>query len=247
MLRSLTYAALRRPDDAKLIVADVIVVGLTPGAICAACRYARGGFSVAMLSGNREYRPGGMITGGLTAVDLQNPASLGGLSREVFDRADVYYGRARGQSYQTTPSGMLVIFEQMLAEHSIRVFYTRGIDAARKDGARLVGIRTRDGYTASGKHFVDGTYEGDLLAFAGVPYAIGREATYEFGEVHAGFHYNNDDETFTWNGVAAVRGPLHHAWRAVERHAAGDLAGQCRRGEWRGGPGAAGLSISAPP
>ena len=52
-----------------------------------------------------------------------------------------------------------------------------------------------DGETYRGRMFVDATYEGDLLAAAGVDYHVGREANGVYGE--------------TWNGIQV--GTLHHA------------------------------------
>jgi len=207
MLRSVIYATLGRPEDDRTVVVDVAVYGATPGGITAAVSAKRHGLRVALIGGWREYRLGGMMTGGLCAVDLQNPLSLGALSREVFDRADVLYGRERGASYQVTPSGIESVFRDMLAAENIPVYWTRGIDAARREGNRLRGFRTRDGLNCTAKVFIDASYEGDLLAFAGVPYRVGREAAYEFGEIHAGFHIADDDDGFTWKGQALTIDP----------------------------------------
>lgn len=200
MLKSVQFAALQRPEDPRSVVADVVVYGATPGGICAAVSASRHGLSVALVGGWREFKLGGMMSGGLCATDLQNPVSLGGLSREVFDRLDAIFNRARNSSFQMTPSVIEYVFQQMIAEQNISVYWTRGISGARKEGNRLSGFQTRDGLTAQAKVFVDASYEGDLIAFAGVPYHIGREAMYEFGEVHAGFHMNNDDVGFSWKG-----------------------------------------------
>ena len=54
-----------------------------------------------------------------------------------------------------------------------------------QDG-RIRSISTADGSVFAGTAFIDATYEGDLMAAAGVTYKIGREGTDEFGEEWAG-------------------------------------------------------------
>ena len=50
-----------------------------------------------------------------------------------------------------------------------------------KDG-RIVALRMESGRVFRGKVFVDATYEGDLMAGAGVQYHVGREANSVYGE-----------------------------------------------------------------
>ncbi|MFT6832726.1 MAG: hypothetical protein ACJAZN_002904, partial [Planctomycetota bacterium] len=63
-----------------------------------------------------------------------------------------------------------------------------------KDGTRIIAITTLGGDRFEGKMFIDTTYEGDLLATAGVSYHVGREAGSVYRE--------------KWNGVQT--GVLHH-------------------------------------
>jgi hypothetical protein len=180
------HAALRRPDDPRSVEVDCAVYGATPGGIIAAVSAKRHGLTTAIIGGWRERVVGGMMTGGLGVTDLNNDAAVGGISREVFDRLDAHYGRARGQSYNFEPSVCQAIFEQMLDEEGIPVYWTTGIDAARREGNRLRGFRTRDGLNCSARVFVDASYEGDLVAYSGVPYRYGREPQYLFGETYNG-------------------------------------------------------------
>ena len=61
-----------------------------------------------------------------------------------------------------------------------------------EDG-RITQFRTMSGSTYRGKVFIDATYEGDLMAAAGVGYHVGREANSVYNE--------------TWNGVQP---DVHH-------------------------------------
>jgi hypothetical protein len=58
----------------------------------------------------------------------------------------------------------------------------------------IVSIRTLQGLSFTGRMFIDATYEGDLMAAAGVEYHVGRESREQYGE--------------QWNGVQT--GVLHH-------------------------------------
>jgi hypothetical protein len=90
-----------------------------------------------------------------------------------------------------------MVFEGFVAEHGIPVERDQWLDrgtGVRKEGARLVSITMLSGRTYRGRMFIDATYEGDLLAAAGVTYHVGREAQSTYGE--------------RWNGVQT--GVLHH-------------------------------------
>ena len=64
-----------------------------------------------------------------------------------------------------------------------------------KDGPKIVAITMESGRAFRGRVFLDATYEGDLMAAAGVSYAIGREANSKYAE--------------TLNGVQVKRA-IHH-------------------------------------
>jgi hypothetical protein len=89
------------------------------------------------------------------------------------------------------------VFEGYVKEFAIQVDRDEWLDRAKgvkKDGARIASITTLSGKTYTGKMFIDASYEGDLMAAAGVPYHIGRESNSVYGE--------------KWNGVQV--GVLHH-------------------------------------
>jgi hypothetical protein len=68
------------------------------------------------------------------------------------------------------------IFREMLQEASVPVRHHQRLASVRKRGARIVSIRMEDGSEYRAKMFVDASYEGDLMAKAGVQYHVGREA-----------------------------------------------------------------------
>jgi hypothetical protein len=101
------------------------------------------------------------------------------------------------------------IFDAWLAEHAIEIVRAarldreRGVEVAPAAGGaagpRILSITTlaepgRPARRFVGKVFIDATYEGDLMAAAGVRYHVGREANAVYGE--------------QWNGNQV--GILHH-------------------------------------
>src|SRR5690606_11181167 len=82
------------------------------------------------------------------------------------------------------------IFEEFVRENQIEVhrdeWLNRESGVKMKDG-EIASIQTLSGKVYSGKIFIDATYEGDLMAAAGVDYHVGREANAVYGE--------------RWNGV----------------------------------------------
>lgn len=218
----LVYTMTDRPCDYRSDTeqyADVIVYGGTSAAVTAAVEVARSGKSVIVVSPDRHL--GGMSSGGLGYTDSGNTAAIGGLSREFYHRIWRYYNRpgawnrqprsAFGNRGQQTaaildadstmwvfePHAAEQIFEELISEHRVRVFRDEWLDrehGVATDRGTIRSIRTLSGKRFAGKVFIDATYEGDLMAAAGVGYRIGRESAATYGEC--------------WNGVQT--GICHH-------------------------------------
>ncbi len=199
--------------------ADILVYGCTSGAITAAIQARRMEKTVIMVCPEKHL--GGLTAGGLGWTDSGNKAVIGGLSREFYHRVYLEYQKPEtwrwqkreqyGNKGQDTAAmdanaRTMMIFEPHVAENvyeawvkelKIPIYRDAWLDRAkgvRKDGNRIVSIRTLDGRTFSAKAFIDATYEGDLMAAAGVDYHVGREAKAT---------YNED-----WAGIQT--GTLHH-------------------------------------
>jgi len=189
--------------------ADVVVYGATPGGIAAAISAARLGHSVALV----EYHGniGGMSASGLGKSDIETREAIGGLFREFVGRVKAYYIEKYGpdsenvrlsrDGYYYEPHVAENLFHTMLnGEGSrIRLFLRRRLSEVLRDASRVRGMRavhrdTGATETFHGRIFIDATYEGDLAAFAGCRYRLGRESRKEFGELHAGVIYQ-DHET----------------------------------------------------
>jgi hypothetical protein len=176
--------------------ADVIVYGATPGGFCAAIAAAREGASVILLEPTRHV--GGLSTGGLSHCDSNQMRreTLMGLFDEWHRRiVKDYTDRGLPAPYDASlkdsakwtfePHVAMRVTQTMLKEAGVTVLTGRHLKSVTKDGPRIASLVTKDG-TFSAKVFVDGTYEGDLMAAAGVDWTIGREGRAEFGESLAG-------------------------------------------------------------
>ncbi len=199
VLLLLTAATARPSADAAPPAFDVIVFGGTSAGVMSAVAAGRAGDRVLLLEPG--YLIGGMMSGGLTKTDIGKKDTIGGLSREFFQRVVSYYTRTYGETSTQArtardtlvfePSVAGRIFAEMLADAKVVVRTKEQLDATRvRDGA-IEEIVTRHYETgARPRHtarvFVDATYEGDLMAQAGVLYRVGREARAEYHEPLAG-------------------------------------------------------------
>ena len=89
------------------------------------------------------------------------------------------------------------VFEDFIWDFDIRVFRDEWLDREKgvdMERGKIISITMLSGQTYYGKVFVDATYEGDLMAAAGISFVVGREA--------------NDIYNEEWNGVQV--GVLHH-------------------------------------
>lgn len=188
---------------------DIVIYGGTSGGIAAAIQASRMDKSVVLIEPYQ--RIGGMTTGGLGQTDIGNKSAIGGISREFYQNIKKYYeddtnwewqersayqdgGQTRteeGEDAMWTfePSAALDVYEEMIAAENIELVKGKKLNrenGVTKDGAAITAIAMEDGTTYNGKMFIDATYEGDLMAAAGVSYFVGREANSMYGETYNG-------------------------------------------------------------
>ena len=190
---------------------DIVVYGGTSCGVVAAVQAARAGKSVIIVCPDKHL--GGLTSGGLGWTDSGRKEVVGGLARTFYHRVWQHYEKPEAwkwqkrQEYGNRGQGTTAIdgdqrtmwifephvaeqvFEEMIAEHKIPVRRDEWLDRDKgiaKDAGRLISITTLGGNTYRGRMFIDATYEGDLMATAGVSYHVGREATSVYGENFAG-------------------------------------------------------------
>ena len=202
----------RLPQTPKPTEADVIIYGGTAAAITAAVQIVKMNKSVIIVCPDKHL--GGLTSGGLGFTDTGNKAVIGGLAREFYQRVFNHYQNdvswkwqakyEYGNKGQGTPAidgdkrTMWIfephvgeqIFEDFVNENNIQVDRNHWLD--RENGVemkngKISSIRMLNGEIYKGKLFIDATYEGDLMASAGVNYHVGRESNKVYDE--------------KWNGV----------------------------------------------
>ena len=196
--------------------ADIVVFGATSAGVVAAVQAARMNKTVILIEPHNHV--GGLTTGALGATDIGNKDVIGGLSREFYQRVAKHYQKDDSWVHETreeffqhrskrtklsevlgtdatmwtfAPSVAQNIFDQLLKESGITVRRQQKLASVKKDGAKIVSIKTEDGNVYSAKMYIDATYEGDLMAKAGVTYRVGREANSQYNETLNGIR----DET----------------------------------------------------
>jgi hypothetical protein len=176
--------AVRLPAPAAISVqTDVCVYGGTSGGVVAAVTAAKLGKSVVLVHYNNHI--GGMTSAGLGVTDVGQAGSIGGLAREFYRRVGLYYGSS-SPFFWFEPKAAESIFRQMLSAAGVVVYTNQPISGVTMTGKRIAEMQCLGDYRFRARMFIDTTYEGDLLAAAGVSFTVGREGTATYGESLAG-------------------------------------------------------------
>jgi hypothetical protein len=189
--------------------AEVCVVGATPGGILAAVAVRQGGRSVVLVEPGRWV--GGMLGAGLKPTqDCPNIHATGGLTRQLLTtlgqpwiEKDGRTIRASTSNRELNPANIRQDFLDLLREHDVPVVYGHRVKRCEMEGTAIQAVvfdyapfdewgcpvaepQRTDSLRVTARVFIDATYEGDLMACAGVSYRVGREAASEFDEPFAG-------------------------------------------------------------
>jgi FAD dependent oxidoreductase len=219
VILSLTGLGCKSNSVTETYKADVIVYGGTSAAVTTAVQVQRMGQSVIIVS--PDYHLGGMSSSGLGFTDTGNKEVIGGLAREFYQLIYQHYQKPdswkwqKQSEYGNTGQGNPAIdgekrtmwifephvaeaaFETLIKQNNITVHRDEWLDRENglvKKNGKVVSFKTLSGKVYKGDIFVDATYEGDLMASAGVSFTVGREDNGLYNE--------------TWNGVQA--GVFHH-------------------------------------
>jgi hypothetical protein len=172
-------------DQTSNCEVDVAIYGATMAGIMAGIEAAGRGLSVLLLNPGRHV--GGMTTSGLGWTDFGNPSVVGGLARHFYRRVgQLRHGRDE-MLWTFEPSAAATVVRDLIAESSLRIEDGFYVDEVLKEGARIKAMRSTSGLEVRARWFIDASYEGDLMARAGVSHVTGREDNEEFGEDSNGF------------------------------------------------------------
>lgn len=163
---------------AAVTTVDVCIFGGTSAGVIAAVQTAAMGRSVVLLEPGVYV--GGLSSGGLGFTDMGNKAAIGGRSRDFYRKLGKHYGK--DEAWTFAPSVAEREFLALLAEARVVVKFQQRLQGLSKVGARITELRTEAGDVFRARMFIDATYEGDLMARAGVAYHVGREANATYRE-----------------------------------------------------------------
>lgn len=166
------------PRGEENLSVDLCVYGATSGGIIAAIEAAERGLSVALLHPGRHI--GGLTTGGLGMTDIGNKHAVGGKAREFYERVGRHYGA--DIEWRFEPHVASAVFADWLRAVEVRPRLGQYVDTCELRHGRIVSLTTLSGLTVAAKAFIDASYEGDLMARAGVSHTVGREGNAAYGE-----------------------------------------------------------------
>ena len=165
-------------NSSERLEVDVCVYGATAAGVIAAVTAARRGRSVALLQPGRHL--GGMTTGGLGWTDFGRKHVIGGASRRFYHDLGKHYGV--DEAWRFFPQHATATLQGYLDDAAVTPRFAQYLDGVQMDGTRLREITLLGGLQVEAKQFIDATYEGDLMAAAGVAFHVGREANNRYGE-----------------------------------------------------------------
>ena len=177
---------------AEVVETDILVFGGTAGGVSAACTAARFGKTVVLTEFGKHI--GGLTSGGLGATDIGNKAAIGGFSRTFYKRLGKHYQKDEAWTFE--PSVAERELRALLAEAKVPVHFEQRLAGVKRDRNRIVEVSMESGKIFRAKMFIDCTYEGDLMAKAGVQYMVGREANAHFGETLNGIRAETPKHQF---------------------------------------------------
>lgn len=200
---------------------DIVIYGGTSAGITSAIQASRMGKSVIIIEPSN--RLGGLTTGGLGQTDIGNKHVIGGISREFYQNIRKYYNKPDSWKWQNSddylddgqtrtdknensmwtfePSAALKVYHQMISGEKIDIVYGERLNrenGVTKKANNIESIKMENGTKYIGKMFIDATYEGDLMAAAGISYRVGRESNSEYGESLNGVQANKISATLKW-------------------------------------------------
>jgi hypothetical protein len=208
--------------------ADVVVYGGTPAGLAAASAAVREGVSVIVVEPTSHI--GGMVTGGIAVTDTGTPHLVGGLAGQFFDEAAAQTANTAGHrqtpcilfhgdelpwrkpaKWDLEPKTARLVFQRWVRQGGYQLLTRNKVLRVQKRDAWIRSITLSDGTILSGSVFIDASYEGDLMARAGVAYTYGRESADTYGEKLAGvrsphFVKNYSEETYRTPGLEY----MHH-------------------------------------
>lgn len=182
--------------------ADLVIYGGTASGVMTAYAAAKQGLHVVLLEPGNHL--GGMVTGGLSATDVAHFQIIGGYARDFYREAAAHYGVRtlnKHSDWLSEPKVGEAIFDEWLKQAGVEVHFHERLKehgGVSKSRLHVRSVTTEDGKIWQGKIFADCSYEGDLMAQAGIKYTVGREGTQVYREDLAGVRVDTPKHQFLW-------------------------------------------------
>lgn len=163
---------------------DICIYGGTSGGVIAAYTAKKYKKSVLLIEPGKHL--GGMTTGGLGLTDIGNKYAITGLARDYYRRIGKHYGKFEQWIFE--PHVAENLFNEYIKRGQVDVLYSHRLNKVKKSNQRIQEITIENTTNPSQKQvirakmFIDCSYEGDLMAKAGVSYTVGREDNSRYGE-----------------------------------------------------------------
>jgi hypothetical protein len=178
----LTYSAIAQQQ------VDICVYGGTSGGVIAAYTARKAGKTVLLIEPGKHL--GGMTSGGLGLTDIGNKYAITGISRDYYRRIGKHYGKFEQWIFE--PHVAEDLFGEYVKRGQVNVVYSHRLASVKKNGGQIQEIVLENADNPSAKRsvrakmFIDCSYEGDLMAKAGVSYTVGREDNSKYNETISG-------------------------------------------------------------
>jgi hypothetical protein len=189
--RKIKYYEMPQKAHASVTRSDLCIYGASSAGIAAAVQASRMGLKVAIA----EFgcRVGGLTTGGLGATDIGNKWAIGGISHEFYLALGRHYGTtdADGSQWTFEPHAAESVYLEWIEHYGIEVHYGQHLASVQKENGKILNIVMENGNVFEAGMFIDATYEGDLLAAAGVSFHVGREANSVYQETLNGIQFGS--------------------------------------------------------
>ncbi len=174
---------------------DICIYGGSSAGVIAAYTAKKMGKSVLLIEPGK--RLGGLTSGGLGYTDIGNKFAISGLALDYYRRLGSHYGKF--ESWIFEPSVAEALYKEYIKRADVEVWYELALKDLKKEKSAISEISLVNPldetapptHIVRAKVYLDCTYEGDLLAKAGVSYIVGREANTVYGETYNGVQLLN--------------------------------------------------------
>ena len=174
-------------QNIKSVQTDIVIYGATSGGVIAAQAAALNGLQVLLADPVKHI--GGMSSGGLGQTDIGNKFAITGLARDFYREVGKHYGKPEQWIFE--PHVAEEIFKGIISKHKIDYRPNYRLEKVEIKKGKIRALHFTDKSEGSivvikAKMFIDCSYEGDLMARAGISYTVGRESNATYNETFNG-------------------------------------------------------------